>query len=92
MLPLFLIFILYIIKIYSFPIGTIVESFRTDFDRAIEKAAQIGVEGLQLYTVKGEFSAENLSRERRKEILKKVWTVIDRDFRIAVDFCRNYDV
>lgn len=57
---------------YSFPIGAIVESFRTDFDSAIEKAAQIGVEGLQLYTVKGEFSTENLSREKRKEILKKV--------------------
>ena len=33
---------------YSFPIGAIVESFRTDTYEAVKKAAAIGIQGLQI--------------------------------------------
>lgn len=57
---------------YDFPIGVILESFRTDRSTAIKKAAQIGANGIQMYATEGENSAESLNAEARKALLDEV--------------------
>ncbi len=57
---------------YNFPIGVLLDSFRDELPVALKKAAATGVSGLQMYATSGEFAPENLSAERRKEILKAV--------------------
>ena len=55
---------------YQFPIGAIVESFRMETHEAIRTAAQMGLNGLQMYCTKGEHAPENFSKEDRRELLK----------------------
>lgn len=57
---------------YRFPIGVILESFRTDTKTAIEKAAALGADGIQMYATKGENAPENLSPAKRRELLDMV--------------------
>lgn len=57
---------------YKFPVGVVLNSFKKDFDKSLDAAVKVGVSGLQMYATKGEFAPENLSNEKRKEILKKV--------------------
>ena len=57
---------------YQFPIGAIVESFRTETYEAVRLAAEIGVQGLQMYCTKGEHAPENFTREARRELLAYV--------------------
>ena len=57
---------------YRFPIGVILESFRTDTRTAIEKAAALGADGIQMYATKGENSPENLTPAKRRELLDMV--------------------
>lgn len=57
---------------YNFSIGAMVESFRCPTREAIEKAARIGVAGLQMYATSGENSPENLCGEKAAELLKFV--------------------
>lgn len=57
---------------YHFPIGVILESFRTDRSTAIKKAAQIGANGIQMYATEGENSPENLNAAARKSLLDEV--------------------
>lgn len=57
---------------FQFPIGAIVESFRTDTRSAIEAAAKIGVQGLQMYCTSGEHAPEIFSKSSRKELLDLV--------------------
>ena len=59
-------------KIYQFPIGVILESFRLPRSEAIKKAAEIGAKGIQMYATNGENSAENLTGEERKALLDEV--------------------
>ena len=54
---------------YQFPIGVIIDSFRTDTRTAIEKAAALGAQGIQMYSTKGENSPENLTAAKRRELL-----------------------
>ena len=54
---------------YRFPIGVIIDSFRTDTKTAILKAAELGADGIQMYSTKGENSPENLTNEKRRELL-----------------------
>ena len=54
---------------YKFPIGVIIDSFRTDTRTAIEKAAALGAAGIQMYSTKGENSPENLTGAKRRELL-----------------------
>ena len=54
---------------YQFPIGVIIDSFRTDTRTAIEKAAALGAQGIQMYSTKGENSPENLTPAKRRELL-----------------------
>ena len=55
---------------YQFPIGAIVESFRMETHEAIKTAAQMGLNGLQMYCTKGEHAPENFFKEDRRELLK----------------------
>lgn len=52
-----------------FPIGVIIESFRTDTKTAILKAKELGVQGIQMYSTHGENAPENLTKEKRRELL-----------------------
>lgn len=52
-----------------FPIGVILDSFRTDLKTALDKAAAIGASGIQVYATQGEFSPEKLSAAKRREFL-----------------------
>jgi len=57
---------------YKFPIGGMVESFRLPTREAIKKAAELGLEGLQMYATRGENAPENLSGAKAKELLAYV--------------------
>lgn len=57
---------------YRFPIGVIIDSFRTDTRTAIEKAAALGANGIQMYSTTGENSPENLTPQKRRELLDMV--------------------
>ncbi len=54
---------------YNFPIGAILESFRLETKEAIKKAAELGLNGLQMYATQGEHAPENLSGAKAKELL-----------------------
>lgn len=53
----------------KFDIGVIVDSFRLPTKEAILRAAEIGAQGLQMYCTKGENAPENLTKEKRIELL-----------------------
>ena len=52
-----------------FKIGVMTDSFRIDTKSAIETAAKIGADGFQMYATTGENSPENLTKEKRRELL-----------------------
>ncbi len=54
---------------YQFPIGVIIESFRTDTRSAITQAAKLGAQGIQMYASRGENTPENLTPAKRRELL-----------------------
>ena len=51
---------------YNFPIGIIINSFRTDIPTAVKKAAELGAKGIQVYSTRGEMAPENLTPEKRR--------------------------
>lgn len=57
---------------YPFPIGVILNSFRLPFDQALDKAANLGAQGIQLYAVEGDYSPEALNAVKRREVLQKL--------------------
>ncbi len=57
---------------YRFPIGIITDSFRTDIRTALEKAAALGADGVQIYATRGKLSPEQLTPSGRKELLDMV--------------------
>ncbi|MBE7032827.1 MAG: sugar phosphate isomerase/epimerase [Ruminococcaceae bacterium] len=57
---------------YQFPIGVMLDSFRLGTREALEKASQIGAKGIQMYSTNGENSPENLTGEKRSELLDMV--------------------
>ena len=50
-------------------IGVLADSFRGSFRENIQKSAQAGAQGVQLYATQGELAPENLSPAKRKELL-----------------------
>lgn len=48
-------------------IGVIVDSFRVGVREGLKKAKEVGVDGVQIYAVRGEFTPEALSSAARKE-------------------------
>lgn len=59
-------------KMKDFRIGAMVESFRLDTFEAIRHAAALGVDGLQMYCTKGENAPENMTTERKRELIRTV--------------------
>lgn len=57
---------------YNFPIGVIIDSFRTDIPTAVKKAAEVGVQGIQVYSTDGEMSPKNLTPAKRREFVELV--------------------
>lgn len=57
---------------YHFPIGAMLDSFRQETRTAIRTAAEIGVQGLQMYATTGENAPENLVGHKRIELLNYV--------------------
>ena len=53
-------------------IGVMIESFRLGVRQGIEKAAEIGADGFQLYVSVGEMAPDNLSKSGRREFKKFV--------------------
>ncbi len=56
----------------TFPIGVIVDSFRTDIPAAVKKAADCGAQGIQVYATRGAMAPENLVGSARREFLDLV--------------------
>ncbi|MBE6774151.1 MAG: sugar phosphate isomerase/epimerase [Ruminococcaceae bacterium] len=56
----------------NFPIGVIINSFRTDIPTSVKKAAEVGAKGIQVYATKGEMSPEELVGAKRSEFKKLV--------------------
>lgn len=54
---------------YSFPIGAMLGSFRLPFREGVEKAASLGVQGLQINMIKGDMAPEALTPAKVKELL-----------------------
>lgn len=57
---------------YPFPIGVMLDSFRTDINTALDKAKSVGAKGIQVYATSGEMSPKAMTPERRREFLKAV--------------------
>ena len=57
---------------YNFSIGVMLESFRTDTETALKKAAAMGARGVQVYATHGNMAPENLVGQKRKDFLKMV--------------------
>lgn len=53
----------------NYKIGVLLDSFKLNFRDAVKKASELGINGIQIYAVKGEMDPDNLSRDARKEIL-----------------------
>lgn len=57
---------------YPFSIGVMLDSFRTEFPEALNKAEKLGAKGIQVYATKGEMAPENMTAQKRREFLKSV--------------------
>ena len=57
---------------FQFPIGVMLESFRLPAEQAIAKAASIGARGIQMYATKGEHAPENMTAQKRRELLTRL--------------------
>lgn len=55
-----------------FPIGVIIDSFRTDIPTAVKKAASVGAQGIQVYATRGEMAPENMNAAKISEFKKLV--------------------
>jgi len=56
----------------DFKLGVLLDCFRTDLRSALKLAAQVGVQGIQVYSTRGDMAPENLSPEKRRELLDLV--------------------
>ena len=56
----------------KFSIGVVLESFELSTDAALAKAAELGVDGIQMYTTEGAAAPENMSSMDRKTLLAKL--------------------
>ena len=56
----------------DFLLGVLLDGFRTDVRTALELAARSGAQGVQIYSTKGEMAPENLTAQKRRELLDLV--------------------
>lgn len=52
----------------KFKMGVIIDSLGLGFDKGLEECSKLRVEGIQVYTVSGDMSPENLNKEKIKKI------------------------
>ena len=52
---------------YNFSIGVIIDSFRMPIKDAVKKAAEVGAQGIQVYSTRGEMAPENLNVAARAD-------------------------
>ena len=57
---------------YDFPVGVMIDSFRCDLKEAVEKAARLGADGIQVYASRGRMSPENMTKDDRKNFVRLV--------------------
>ena len=57
---------------YRFPIGVMLEAFRTERSAAICRAAAMGVQGIQMFASRGEKPLEHLTAAERRALLCEV--------------------
>lgn len=57
---------------YNFPIGVLLESFKLPVIESLDKAKALGMDGVQIRVTDGELTPENLTPDRRRELLKAV--------------------
>lgn len=57
---------------YQFPIGVLLESFKLPTMEALDKAAALGMNGVQIRVTDGDLTPEALTAEKRRELLKAV--------------------
>ncbi|NBJ89347.1 sugar phosphate isomerase/epimerase family protein [Acutalibacter sp. 1XD8-36] len=57
---------------YKFPIGVLLESFKLPIIESLDKAKELGMDGVQIRVTDGELTPENLTPEKRRELLKAV--------------------
>ena len=57
---------------YPFSIGVMLDSFRTEFPEALDKAEKLGAKGIQVYATKGEMAPENMTAQNRRDFLRSV--------------------
>lgn len=55
-----------------FKIGAMMDSFKLPTKEAILKVKEVGATGFQMYSTNGENSPENLTKDKRKELLKYI--------------------
>ncbi len=55
-----------------FPIGVMLEGFRTDLRKSLELASGLGAAGIQMYASRGEYTPETLNAAGRRELLDLV--------------------
>jgi sugar phosphate isomerase/epimerase len=56
----------------NFKIGVIIDSFRTGISTALKYASEMGAEGIQVYSTKGEMSPEQLTGKKRTQFLNEI--------------------
>jgi len=56
----------------DFLLGVLLDGFRTDVRTALGLAAQAGAQGVQIYSTRGEMAPENLTAQKRRELLDLV--------------------
>ena len=56
----------------NFKIGVIVDSFKTDISTSLKYAKEVGAEGIQVYSTKGEMSPEQLTGKKRAQFLNEI--------------------
>ncbi len=54
-----------------FPIGVMLDSFLKPIPEALKLAAQLGVQGIQVYATRGELSPDEMTQEKRREFRRR---------------------
>jgi CheY-like chemotaxis protein len=55
-----------------FPIGVMLDSFMKPIPEALSLAAQLRVQGIQVYATRGELSPESMNQAKRREFKQRV--------------------
>lgn len=55
---------------YHFPIGVLLESFRTDVKTSLQMAKKLGVSAVQVHAAGGPFDVESITKEQISEFMK----------------------